>query len=300
MSRYHLKRQSGFGARCSVALLCSMAGVQIEAAPAPTSSQWVPLDPELHRQADRASIHRQGPWVQFTQSWGDLEGGKPGADAIVERMAVNCLTGAYGATEYPSTDDKTGKRVVKHNTFDEIEHAEAFDARLVLSNNSTALGRALVEFACTCADGTAAQEPAQSELQSTYDRYMAEPLSKVEYHLRFLRVDSEQIAKDAISQLNAGKSFETVFDELASSFDAATFPHGDLGPHLETEFPIEEVRRYRQLKVGEFSRTPHKGVYGWEVEKLESTRTIPAPSLASMLPRLRPYLLLAHRCQWGE
>jgi hypothetical protein len=268
------------------------------AAPALGEQQWIALDPELHRQGDRSSIERQGPWVQFTQSWGELKSGKPGENAIVERMAVNCLTGAYGQTQYPSTDPKTNKPILKQQSLSEVEHAQDYDGRLLLSHNSTALGRALMEFACTCQGNAAGLMPTESEMQSTYDRYMAEPLSKAEFHLRFLRVRSEKLAMDAIAELAAGKPFETVFDEYSSAFDAKTFPHGDLGPHLETEFPIADVRLYLQLNVGEFSRTPHEALYGWEVDKLESKRTIPAPTLAAMRPRLQEYLMRAHSCGW--
>ena len=234
------------------------------AAPSTAASQWVMLDPDFHRQADRHSIDRQGPWVQFTQAWGEIKEGKPGADAIVETMAVNCLTGAYGATQYPSTDQQTHERRVNKQTFSEIEHHEDFDARLVLGSNSTELGRALIGFACTCEVNTPAQTPTVSELQSAYDRYIAEPLSKQEFRLSFLRLKSKQMAQNAIAELDAGKPFATVFDEHASSFDAKTFPHGDLGPHLETEFPIDEVRRYRQLDIGQYSRVPSDGMFGWE------------------------------------
>jgi len=111
-------------------------------------------------------------------------------------------------------------------------------------------------------------------------------------------LEAHDFRSRGIAELAAGKPFETVFDEYSSAFDAKTFPHGDLGPHLETEFPIADVRLYRQLNVGEFSRTPHEDLLGWEVDKLESKRTIPAPTLAAMRPRLREYLMRAHSCGW--
>lgn len=252
----------------------------------------------MHRQVDPTSIRRQSPWVQFAQRWANPVLGHSPTDDIVETMAVNCLTGAYGQTEYPSTDSKTGTRIVKRQSFGELEHAEALDARLLLSGNSTDLGRALVEFACTCDAAGTALEPSESELQATYDRYFAEPLSKVEFHLLFLRVKSEQLARRAITDLNSGKSFATVFDTYASPADAHTFPHGDMGTHLETEFPIDDVRLFNALDVGKFSQTPKDGLYGWEIFKLESKRILLAPSLPVLRPRIRAYLMRAHVCHW--
>jgi hypothetical protein len=265
---------------------------------APLDSQWVVLDPELHRFGNRDSIERQGPWTTFAQGWGDISDGRPSGNAIVERMAVNCLTGAYGQTQYPSTDEHSDTRVTKRQTFSELEHAQDFDGRLVLNNNSTPLGRALMEFACTCQSKSAEQMPTADEIQVIYDRYIAEPLSKVEYHLKFLRVKSERLARAAIAKIAAGKSFDDVFDEFASPSDAVTFPHGDLGPHAETEFAIDDVRRYRALQVGDFTRVPHEGLYGWEIVMLTSKHTIPAPSLTIMRPRIQAYLSRAHACGW--
>jgi parvulin-like peptidyl-prolyl isomerase len=128
----------------------------------------------------------------------------------------------------------------------------------------------------------------------------AEPMSKVEFHLRFLRVKSEGLAFAAIAKLRSGRSFESVFDEYASAFDAHTFPHGDLGPHLETEFPVAEVRLYHRLKPGEFSQVPYEDTFGWEIDKLESKRTIPAPPLNAMRSRLTEYLVRAHSCGWAS
>jgi glutathione S-transferase len=112
--------------RLNAALLCLLLACTLgQAAPALGEQQWIALDPELHRQGDRSSIERQGPWVQFTQSWGELKSGKPGENAIVKRMAVNCLTGAYGQTQYPSTDPKTNKPIL-----DEYPRLRAYMERM--------------------------------------------------------------------------------------------------------------------------------------------------------------------------
>jgi hypothetical protein len=271
------------------------------AAQAHSGPEWVTLDPDiLGREGDRSSIEHQGPWAQFTQRWGAVKDGKPNKDAIIERMAVNCLTGAYGQTQYPSTDLKTNRPVLKEETLSEVEHAQQDDGRLLLSDNSTALGRALIGLACTCPGHAVGAAPTEQEIRWNYDRYIAEPMSKVEFHLRFIRVKSKELALAAIAKLRSGRSFESVFDEYASAFDVRTFPHGDLGPHLETEFPIAEVRLYRQLKVGEFSQVPYEGTSGWEIDKLESKRTIPAPPLNTMRSRLIEYLMRARSCGWAS
>lgn len=274
--------------------VCLLLGAaRADAADGP--AEWVVLDPDLQREADRASLRRDGPWVQFTQRWRDRR--KLEAEGLVETMAVNCLTGAYGQTQYPATD-AAGKPIVEQRTFGELEHAQAFDERLQLKDNATSLGRALIDVGCTC-PSPAGKTPGPAEVQAAYERYMAEPLSKTEFELRYLRVDTEAIARSALADLNAGQSFARVFDRYASRADAQSFPHGELGMHPETAWPIADVRRFRQMRVGESSHVPHEGLYGWEIVQLVSQRTVAAPSLAQMQFRLQAYLERAHGCGWA-
>jgi hypothetical protein len=284
-----------------IGALCLAHLPRAEAAP-----EWVVLDDTFQiREADRSSLQRHGPWAEFTQRWVARKNGKLIDDAtIIERMAVNCLTGAYGQTQYPSTDLKTNQPLLKTHSLAEVEHAQPDEGRLLLDNNSTQLGRALISLACTCPlaanPGAAAnsQSVTESELKSVYDRYVAQDMTKIEFHLSYLRVSSKEAGLAAVAKLKAGASFEAVFDEYASPFDARTFPHGDLGSHLETEWPLEEVRFFRSMKVGEFSLAPSEGIYGWGVYKLQSMRTVPAPSFSAIHSRLGDFVTRAHACGW--
>jgi parvulin-like peptidyl-prolyl isomerase len=262
--------------------------------PARAAAGWVILDSEVPREGDRSSLQREGPWAVFTQRWVTRDGNA----GPVQRMAVNCLTGAYGAKEYAATDSDSGRRVPHVQSFEEIEHAERDEDRLLLHDNATSFGSAVMKFACTCPGGRGPDTPAEVELQSVYDRYVVGPMSKEEFHLGFVRLHSKEAALAAIAKLRAGVSFEAVFEEYASFFDAKTFPHGDLGVHLESEWPIEEARLYRQMKPGEFTQTPQRGIYGWDVNKMLSRRTIPAPPFGALQSRLKDYVARAHQCGW--
>jgi peptidyl-prolyl cis-trans isomerase C len=213
-------------------------------------------------------------------------------------MAVNCLTGAYGETQYFYTDSQTGRRHLRVRDTEDIEHAQAADDRLLLSDNATELGRALIQLACTCSTPSRPSVVGDSNLQALYDHYVAAQLSKEEFNLRFLRVSSRAEALTAIDKVRAGTPFEKVFDEYASLLDAKTFPHGDLGTHLETEWPSNQANLFRKLRVGEITLTPYEGIYGWEVYELRSKRTIPAPSLDDFRPRLTQYVTRAKSCGW--
>jgi hypothetical protein len=213
-------------------------------------------------------------------------------------MAVNCLTGAYGETQFFYTDSQSGRRLLRVRDTEEIEHAQMADGRLLLGNNATDLGRALIQLACTCSAPSHPSAVSDTESKALYDHYVAEQLSKEEFNLRFLRVSSRAKALTAIAKVRAGIPFERVFDEYASLFDANTFPHGDLGTHLETEWPSAQASSFRKLRAGEITLTPYEGVYGWEIYELRSRRTIPAPSLDDFRPQLTQYVTRAKSCGW--
>ena len=262
--------------------------------------EWVVLDPDRPSyKVDLASREHKGPWVEYTQMWGALENGMPAKDATVERGAVNCLTGARGSVQYPHYETPSGPPVRMTMSFSEIEHATPDQARLQTVPKGLIMADSTAAMACTCPSGDAGPDPGEEEIRQTYEREIAEQMQQVEYRFSFLRVDSRLTALKAIADLKSGRRFEEVFDKYANSFDARQFPHGDLGPQLENSLPIDDLRRFAKMRVGQFSETPHKGLIGWEVEKLVARRTVPAPTLDEMRPRLVIYLKRAHACGWA-
>ena len=250
------------------------------------------------RQADRASLERRGPWVSFTDIWGPVVGGVPGEEATVERMAVNCLTGAFGPVQFTTHDERTKAPIQTTRTFSEIEHAQYESTRLRPGRNMMALFDRIMHLACTCPTAGRGSAPTEAQILQTYDQEVAEAMKKTEYQLSFLRVDSQEIALQAIAAIDSGRTFESVFDQYASPLDASLFLHGDLGTHLESEYPIDDVRRFQQLRVGEFTRTPLKDLSGWAIYRLRGKRELPAPALEEMRARIVIYLKRAHGCGW--
>ena len=270
------------------------------ALPAHAASDWVVLDPDMPgRHADRASLERKGPWVSFTDIWGPVVNGVPGKEATVERMAVNCLTGAFGPAQFASRDERTNLPTQVTRSFDEIEHSQYESTRLQPDHNMMALFDHIMGLACTCPTAGGGSAPTEAQIRRTYDQAIAEPMQKTEYRLSLLRVESEQTAKEAIAALESGRTFASVFDQYANPLDARTFSHGDLGAHLESEYPVEDVRRFQQLRVGEFMHTPRKDLSGWTIYQLTGKRIIPAPPLETMRKRIVIYLTRAQGCGWS-
>ena len=178
-----------------------------------SAADWVVLDDGyVTRQGDRATLTRQGPWAQFTQRFVRLESGRPADAGTIERLGVNCLTGAFGATRYLHVDSNSKKPTTVNVSMNEIEHRPIDAGRLLLSNNSSELGNAIIGMACNCPAALAAKAtPTDVQTHALYDRYMAEPMST------------------------------SVFDQYASPVDARNFVHGKLGTTLETDLPANIV-----------------------------------------------------------
>jgi hypothetical protein len=265
-----------------------------------SGSEWVMLDRDFHREGDRSSLRREGPWARFTQRWGAPGNGRAEKDLLKEEMAVNCLTGAWGVVRYPHIDPATGKSVDVVTSLAEIEQGQGDRIRLSEDHAKDPLYSNTRRFACDCPKRAATGPAPETTLRNLYERYVAGPMQQLEFHVKFVRVGSEETAKAAIRELNAGVPIEELFKRHASLIDKAATPRGDLGFAAESAWTIEQRRALRSMKTGEHSQTPLAGVFGWEVFKLEAVRTIPAPTFEEFMPHLRAYATRAEQCGWAD
>ncbi|MGQ0385313.1 MAG: peptidylprolyl isomerase, partial [Gammaproteobacteria bacterium] len=109
------------------------------------------------------------------------------------------------------------------------------------------------------------KEPTEEELKAEYDARIAE-MPKSEYHARHILVDDEAKAKDLISKLDDGASFEALAKEHSSDGSAAE--GGDLGWFMPGQMVKPFSDAVQQLEVGKYTATPVKSDFGWHVIRL--------------------------------
>lgn len=129
------------------------------------------------------------------------------------------------------------------------------------------------------------KEPTEEELKAEYDARIAE-LPAIEFHARHILVDDEAKAKELITQIDNGASFETLAKE--NSKDGSATEGGDLGWFMASQMVKPFADALQQLEVGKYTATPVKSNFGWHVIKLEATRASTPPPYDSVKPQLGP------------
>ena len=151
-------------------------------------------------------------------------------------------------------------------------------ARIELVNTSSMTELLFKKFV----DG---KEPTEEELKAEYDARVAE-LPKVEFHARHILVDDEAKAKDLITQIDKGASFEKLAKE--NSKDGSAAQGGDLGWFMASQMVKPFADALQQLEIGKYTATPVKSEFGWHIIKLEETRASTPPPYESVKAQLGP------------
>ena len=123
------------------------------------------------------------------------------------------------------------------------------------------------------------------EIQSAYDRFIADSDSREEISARHILVNEKQEAVDLIAKLKDGADFATLAQEFSTGPSGPK--GGDLGYFGRGQMvPDFEVAAF-DLEIGTFTAEPVQTQFGWHVIKLEDKRTQPAPSLKRCARKLR-------------
>ncbi len=128
-------------------------------------------------------------------------------------------------------------------------------------------------------------EPTEAELKAEYDARIAEA-PKLEYHARHILVDDEAKAKDLITQLDKGASFEKLAKD--NSKDGSSAEGGDLGWFNPNQMVKPFSDAVQQLEIGKYTATPVKSEFGWHVIKLEEKRATTPPPYDAVKAQLGP------------
>lgn len=128
-----------------------------------------------------------------------------------------------------------------------------------------------------------------ADIQKEYDRAKTQTGSR-EYKARHILVESEDQAKDLISQLKKGAKF----DELATrnTKDTGTKERGgDLDWNVPGVFDKQFSEAMVKLDKGKFTDAPVRTRFGYHIIQLDDVRDVKFPSFAEVKPRIQQQLV---------
>ncbi|MBL0936036.1 MAG: peptidylprolyl isomerase [Rhizobiaceae bacterium] len=127
------------------------------------------------------------------------------------------------------------------------------------------------------------------EVRARYDQEIANTPPANEVRARHIIVDSEEKAKELITELDGGADFEEL--AKANSTDGAAQQGGDLGYFGQGQMVPEFEQAAFAMDVGDHSAEPVKTQFGWHVIKVEDKRQQQPPAFEQVGPQIRSILL---------
>jgi len=127
----------------------------------------------------------------------------------------------------------------------------------------------------------------EDQLKQEYDKLKAK-LGNKEYNARHVLVETEEEAKDVITQLGKKVKFEKLAEKSKDTGSASQ--GGLLGWNIPGNFVPEFANAMLNLKKGEYTKEPVKSQFGWHVIKLDDVRDMKVPSFEELKPQLQQRL----------
>ncbi len=150
-------------------------------------------------------------------------------------------------------------------------------AQLAIAQQSVVI-RALIE------DFWQQQKPSDAELRAAY-LALTQKMGNKEYHLHHILLDDEAQAKELISKIKSGASFEALAKQYSKDPGSAK-NGGDLDwAPLQTYVP-EFAQSATRLKPGQITQQPLHTQFGWHIIRVDNTRALKAPSFEQLKPQL--------------
>ena len=123
------------------------------------------------------------------------------------------------------------------------------------------------------------------ELQRKYDEQIKESGADQEYKARHVLVDTEELAKEIIKQLNGGGDFAALAKKHSTGPSNAK--GGDLGWFSPERMVPAFSKAAAALKKGEYTKAPVQTRFGWHVILLEDLRDLQPPPFETVKERIR-------------
>lgn len=119
----------------------------------------------------------------------------------------------------------------------------------------------------------------EETLRGEYAAYRASLEGMRTYHVRYIRVATEDEARDLIARIRSGARFEDLARRHSIHAESAA-GGGDLGTHAGCRWAKATLAMLDSLKHGQTWPKPVKGTHGWGIYRLESAGDIQPRSFA--------------------
>ena len=130
--------------------------------------------------------------------------------------------------------------------------------------------------------------PSEEAIQQEYDKAVG-ALAKKEYKARHILVDSEDKAKEIITDLQGGGDFAELATANSSDQGSAT-NGGDLG-WFSSDVMVEPFSEaVSGMEKGTITDTPVQTQFGWHVIQLDDVRAAAPPPIEQLRPQLNQML----------
>ncbi|WP_027211224.1 peptidylprolyl isomerase [Burkholderia sp. WSM2232] len=158
-----------------------------------------------------------------------------------------------------------------------LQNRPDIKAQIAVAQQTVVL-RALIE------DFVKKNTPTDAEVTARYNALIKDAGGK-EYHLHHILVDNEQQAKDLITKIKGGASFE----DLAKQFSKDP-GSGKNGGDLDWSDPKAYVPEFANaathLQKGQMSDEPVHTQFGWHIIRVDDVRNITPPPLEQVRPQI--------------
>ena len=134
-----------------------------------------------------------------------------------------------------------------------------------------------------------------ADLQARYEKEIAAVPADEEISARHILLETEDAAKAAIAELEAGKDFAELAKEKSTGPSAAQ--GGDLGFFTKGRMVPEFEAVAFTLQAGEYAKEPVKTQFGWHVIKVEERRETAPPAFEEVSDQVRQVVM---RERYGE
>jgi len=129
----------------------------------------------------------------------------------------------------------------------------------------------------------------EKEMRKLYDESVAKAGAEQEVHARHILVDSEDKAKEIITQLKGGADFAKLAKE--NSKDPGASDGGDLGYFSKDQMVPDFAEAAFKLDKGKVSETPVKTQFGFHVIKVEDKRDKKPPTYEQVKDQIQSFVV---------
>ncbi|MFW6041710.1 MAG: peptidylprolyl isomerase [Guyparkeria sp.] len=129
----------------------------------------------------------------------------------------------------------------------------------------------------------------EEDLREAYAEVEAEYAEDIQHRARHILVESEDVARDILGELDDGTPFEELAGEHSTDSGSAE-EGGDLGWFNLDQMVAPFAEMVESLEPGETAAEPVETRFGWHVVRLDDRRQTPAPSFDDLRSELEDHV----------